>query len=81
MLNVNQQMIVPRAPFDEYWARLTPEQESSPSVSRTISPILAQLGAKQVERIEVSISLFFLAAFLNQWGPVLHGSGSLSSTP
>ena len=70
MLNVNQQMVVPRAPFDQYWAALTPEQENHPSASRTLSTILQQLSSKQVERIEVGhsplspIDVYLLTLFL-----------------
>ena len=53
MLNVNQQMVVPKSPFDLYWNSLSPEQESAPRAAKVLGDILDSLQANQVIQVEV----------------------------
>lgn len=53
MLNVNQQLMLPRSPFDQYWHALTPEQESQPRAANVLNGIIDSLQNKGVAQVEV----------------------------
>ena len=55
-LNVNQQMIIPRSPFDVYWNNLSETQANAPRASKVLDPILEGLQANQIYEVQVRYS-------------------------
>lgn len=58
MLNVNQQLMLPRSPFDQYWHALSPEQESQPRAAKVLGVILDHLQNNNVSQVEVRFFLY-----------------------